>query len=106
MIKGIVKKIVGSRHGREVRRLDPLVSRINELCAELAELPEDALRAKTDEFRGRIGESVQEVLAETEAVRERKRSSEDPDEREALSLEVGKLEARYGEIVALLREHP
>ena len=100
MIKGIVKKIVGSRHGREVRRLDPLVSRINELCAELAELPEDALRAKTDEFRGRIGESVQEVLAETEAVRERKRSSEDPDEREALSLEVGKLEARYGEALA------
>ena len=100
MIKGIVKKIVGSRHGREVRRLEPLVARINERCAALAELPEEALREKTDEFRRRIGESVQDVLSETEAARERKRASDDPDEREALSLEIGKLEVRFGDALA------
>ena len=100
MIKGIVKKIVGSRHGREVRRLGPLVARINEHGAALAELSEDALRAKTDEFRERIGESVQDVLDATEAARERKRESDEPSEREALSLEIGKLEERFGEALA------
>ena len=100
MIKGIVKKIVGSRHGREVRRLGPLVGRINESCAALTELSEDALRAKTDEFRARIGEHVREIAAETEATRERKRTSTDSGEREALGLEIGKLEERYREVLA------
>ena len=100
MIKGIVKKIVGSRHGREVRRLAPLVGRINAQCAALAEISEEALRAKTDEFRERVGESVQEIMAEIEATRERKRTSADPDERETLGLEIGKLEERCREALA------
>ena len=104
MIKGIVKKIVGSRHGREVRRLGPVVDRINEHYEALAPLSDDELRAKTDEFKDRIGEHLKEILAETESVRARKRTAEDPDDREALSLEVGKLEEQYGTALAAALE--
>ena len=97
MIKGIVKKIVGSRHVREVKRLTPLVAEINERFAALATLSDDALEAKTAEFRNRISERTAEIAEQIESLRSRKRVSADPAEREALSLEVGKLEARSRE---------
>ena len=94
MIKGIVKKIAGSRHAREVKRLRPLVAEINERFAELADQPDDALPEKTVHFRERIGEATAESQAEIESLRQRKRTATDPGEREALSLEIGKIEAR------------
>ncbi len=94
MIKGIVKKIVGSRHAREVRRLNPMVAEINERFAALAALPEGALEEKTAEFRRRITERTTEVAGQIESLKGRKRVSADPEERETLSLEISKLEAR------------
>src|SRR5881398_1639264 len=47
MIGFIVKKFIGSKNEREVRRLRPLVAQINALEAELQTLPDDALRQKT-----------------------------------------------------------
>ena len=47
MIGFIIKKIIGSKNDREVRRLRPLVAKINALEAELQKLPDDALRQKT-----------------------------------------------------------
>src|SRR6516162_4942360 len=47
MIGFIVKKIIGSKNDREVRRLRPLVSNINALEEELQKQPEEALRQKT-----------------------------------------------------------
>ena len=95
MIKGIIKKIVGSRYAREVKRLEPLVREINAHYAGLEELSEDALRARTQEFKDRIGAHTREILDEIEALRGRKRTATDPDEREELSMEIGKLEERY-----------
>src|SRR6266446_6015279 len=47
MIGFIVKKFIGSKNEREVKRLRPLVAQINALEAELQKLPEEALRQKT-----------------------------------------------------------
>jgi len=56
MLKTLMKKVVGSRHEREAKRLRPTVSEINRQFADLASLTDDELRAKTEEFRERIGE--------------------------------------------------
>jgi len=95
MIKGIIKKIVGSRYAREVRRLGPLVEEINEHYAALEGLSEEELRGKTQEFRNRIGSRTREVLDEIESLRRRKRTAVDSHEREELSVEIGKYEQRY-----------
>ena len=95
MIKGIIKKIVGSRYAREVRRLGPLVDEINEHYAALEDISDEALRARTDEFRDRIAAHTRETQDEIEALRERKRGSADPDEREELGLEISRLEERF-----------
>src|SRR5882724_11780430 len=51
MIGFIVKKFIGSKNDREVKRLRPLVARINALEEEIQKLPEDALRQKTTAWK-------------------------------------------------------
>ena len=51
-----LKWIFGSRNDREVRKLWPLVHRINEIEAGLQKLSDDELRQKTAEFKTRIEE--------------------------------------------------
>ena len=58
---------------REVRRLQPLVEHINSLEPDFEKLADAELRAKTDEFKGRLndGEVLDEILPEAyAAVRE------------------------------------
>jgi len=47
MIGFIVKKIIGSKNDREVKRLRPLVGKINAFEEELQKVPDDELRKKT-----------------------------------------------------------
>ena len=47
MIQWILKKIIGSKNQREVKKLIPLVRKINELEEQLHSLSEDDLKAKT-----------------------------------------------------------
>jgi preprotein translocase subunit SecA len=51
---------------REVRRLEPLVAEINALADEYRALSDDALRAKTAEFREHLAERVGDILVPIE----------------------------------------
>ena len=54
MIGFIIKKIFGSKNDREVKRLRPMVARINEIEASLQSLPPEALRAKTAAWKEQL----------------------------------------------------
>src|SRR2546421_714954 len=54
MIGFIVKKFIGSKNDREVKRLRPLVTQINALEEELQKQPEEALRQKTAAWKEEI----------------------------------------------------
>src|SRR3954470_6118966 len=54
MIGYIVKKFIGSRNEREVKRLRPMVEKINQFEAELQKLPAEALREKTAAWKGEL----------------------------------------------------
>ena len=47
MIGYVIKKVLGSKNEREVRKLRPFVARINALELELQSQPEEVLRQKT-----------------------------------------------------------
>jgi preprotein translocase subunit SecA len=66
----ILGKIFSSGNDREIRKLQPLVDEINDLEAEVQALSDDALRAKTAEFRQRFqdGETLDDLLPEAFAV--------------------------------------
>src|SRR6185369_644045 len=70
MFQSIVRKIVGSKNDRDLKRLWPLVEEINKLEPGLEPLTNDALRAKTAEFRERLakGEELEDLLPEAFAV--------------------------------------
>ncbi|MDP1612029.1 MAG: preprotein translocase subunit SecA [Sulfuritalea sp.] len=70
MITGFLKKIFGSRNERLIKQYSQTVTRINALEAATQQLSDEALRAKTDEFRGRHakGESLDALLPEAFAV--------------------------------------
>jgi len=58
MIGGILKKFIGSRNDRELKRLQEYVDRINRLEPEIHKLSNDALRAKTGEFKERLNNAL------------------------------------------------
>jgi len=70
MISGILKKIFGSRNDRLVRQYSQAVRAINALEPSISVLSDEALRAKTDEFRQRFsaGSSLDDLLPEAFAV--------------------------------------
>jgi preprotein translocase subunit SecA len=70
MIGSLIKKIVGSKNERELKRIQPLVDKINQLEPKISPLADDRLLAKTAEFKERIerGESIDEILPEAFAV--------------------------------------
>ncbi|HEY2388777.1 MAG TPA: preprotein translocase subunit SecA [Candidatus Binatia bacterium] len=70
MFQSLVRKIVGTKNDRELKRLWPLVEEINGLEAGLEKLSNDALRAKTGEFRERLaqGKDLDDLLPEAFAV--------------------------------------
>ena len=70
MFNSILTKIMGSQNERELKRIDPIVSRVNELEHTTKSLSDVALLAKTDEFRKRVqeGENLDDLLPEAFAV--------------------------------------
>ena len=54
MIGFIFRKIIGSKNEREVKRLRPLVAKINAFEAELQQQPEEVLRQKTEAWKAEL----------------------------------------------------
>ena len=66
----IAKKVFGTRNDRKVKATRKTVQVVNALEPEMQALSDEALRAKTDEFKGRLahGESLDDLLPEAFAV--------------------------------------
>ncbi|MFH1523541.1 MAG: hypothetical protein ABIF04_01125, partial [Chloroflexota bacterium] len=61
MLQKFVKVFGGDPNKREIEKTTEVVAQINELEAEFEALSDDALRAKTDEFRARLASEVEGV---------------------------------------------
>lgn len=65
--------LFGTHSQRELRRIEPLVRKVEELRPKMQELSDEQLRNKTDEFKARLseGETLDDILPEAyAAVRE------------------------------------
>jgi preprotein translocase subunit SecA len=70
MIPNVLKAVFGSRNDRLLKQYRQIVAKINALEPSVQTLPDEALRAKTDEFRKRYAEgtTLDELLPEAFAV--------------------------------------
>ena len=67
---GLITKIFGTHSEREVKKLMPIVDRIEALGPQIGKLSDEQLREKTDEFKRRYqeGETLDDLLPEAFAV--------------------------------------
>lgn len=56
-----LKRLFGDRNERELKKLWSLVHKVNEYAEQFKALSDEALRAKTDEFKRRIQEAVADI---------------------------------------------
>ena len=70
MIGQLLAKVIGTQNERELKRLQPRVAEISALEPQIKALSDEALRAKTVEFKQRIvdGATVDDLLVEAFAV--------------------------------------
>ena len=66
MISRLIKALFGSKNERELKRMGKVVVQINALEPQMQQLSDDALKAKTQEFRDRYqkGETLDQLLPE------------------------------------------
>ncbi|MCL2215561.1 MAG: preprotein translocase subunit SecA, partial [Defluviitaleaceae bacterium] len=67
---GILDKIFGNYSEKEIKRMIPMIDRIEVLEPDMQRLTEGELRGKTDEFRRRLGDgqTLDDLLPEAFAV--------------------------------------
>lgn len=70
MINAVLRSIFGTKHEREMKAIRPIVEKINSLEPAIALLSDDALKAKSAEFKDRVqkGESLDQILPDAFAV--------------------------------------
>lgn len=70
MITTLLSKIIGTANERQLRKLYPVVDKINTLEPAMEALSDEELGAKTNEFRARLaqGETLEDLLPEAFAV--------------------------------------
>src|SRR5499433_2063652 len=83
----LIKKIVGTKNDREVKRIRPYVLKINELEAEYQRLSDAELRDKTEQFKKRVREAIDPFRTTFEEV-QKEALAADPEEREELKSRV------------------
>ncbi|WP_084222207.1 preprotein translocase subunit SecA [Thermodesulfobacterium hydrogeniphilum] len=70
MIAKVLSKIIGTKNERELKKLKPIVQRINDLEPEIKKLSDDELARKTVEFKEKLGRgaTLDDILPEAFAV--------------------------------------
>ena len=104
---GFIQKIFGgSKSEKDVRKITPIVEKVNQFFTSYASLTNDQLRNKTQEFRQRIQDHLRELNASME---ERNRAAEelpfnDLVGKDAIYQEVDKLKQETGLDVRQFRD--
>ena len=92
----LVKKIIGTKNDRELKRIAPLIEEINALEPEYEKLTESELKAKTEELRKRLEEQTAAARQAFEEI-QGKAAAAVGEEREELKTEADKLDKELRE---------
>ena len=105
MFKTLLAKVIGTRHQREQRRVQPIVDEINEFGTRLRDLSDAELQAQTPKFRATIAEATEALRGRIDALKAEKHAAPDAAAREAIDLQLagadgqGGLEQEYREAI-------
>src|SRR2546430_6981845 len=99
----IIKKVVGTKNDREIKRMRPYVDQINSLGSEYEKLSDGELRAKTEQFKKRFQEETAQLRDALEAARAGA-STADIERREELKTQIEETDKELREAEARVLE--
>src|SRR5947199_3807772 len=82
-----IKRIIGTKNEREIRRIRPYMDQINSLGPEYEKLSDGELRAKTEQLKKRFQEATAQLRDALEAART-EASTADIERREELKTQI------------------
>ena len=98
-----IKRIIGTKNEREIRRIRPYVDQINSLGPEYEKLSDGELRAKTEQFKKRFQEATAQLRDALEAARA-EASTADIERREELKTQIEESDKELRETEARVLE--
>jgi preprotein translocase subunit SecA len=96
MLKPLLTAVFGTRHEREMKRVQPIVDEINEHYERLHGVSEEELRGQTAKLRGVIRERTAELESKVAELKERKKLTEDAEDRAQIDEELNGQDGRGG----------
>ncbi|MCW3488637.1 preprotein translocase subunit SecA [Dethiobacter alkaliphilus] len=83
-MRGLIAKIIGDPNQRELKKLNPIVEKVNSFDEQMRALTDDELRSKTTEFKQRLDERVAGLREKVEQERSQLSPNADATERRVL----------------------
>ena len=96
MIKRVISAVVGNRHDRERRKIQPIVDAINEHDERLQRVSEQELRSQTQKFRDVIRQRTEALEQRAAELREAKHHASETLERERIDDELSGADGKGG----------
>ncbi len=96
MFKRVITAVLGSRHERERKKIQPIVDEINEHYARLRDVSDDELRGQTAKLRGIIAARTDALEARVAQLKEKNHTASDPAARDRIDTELGGSDGRGG----------
>src|SRR6478752_3552168 len=96
MFKRVINAVIGTRHERERKKIQPIVDEINEHYARLQTVSEEELRSQTAKLREIIRQRTGEIEQRVADLKEAKRNASDPVERDRIDNDLSGSDGRGG----------
>ena len=95
MLKSL-QRVFGTRHSRELRRIQPILAEIRAHGERLQGISEDELKNQTTKFRGVIRERTNALEQRITELKAQKHATVDAKERERIDIELGGADGQGG----------
>src|SRR5262249_21805208 len=96
MLKRVMNAVLGTRHERERKKIQPIVDAINEEYARLKSVSDDELRGQTAKLRGILQENTGKLEARVAELKEKKRTTTEAEERDKIDVDLIGSDGRGG----------
>ena len=96
MLKRVISAVLGTRHERDRKKIQPIVDEINEHYARLQNVSDEELRGQTEKLREIIREKTDVLEARVAGLKEQKHSASDAAERDRIDTALGGPDGRGG----------
>jgi len=90
MLKRVISAVIGTRHERERKKIQPIVDEINEQWERLKRVSDDELRGQTAKFREILREKTGALETRVADLKEQKHSASDAVERDRIDTALGR----------------